>query len=51
MSSPVPEANVPAGFPWLRWGLVVLLILVGVGLVLVLGPDSQPVVQPDVSVR
>jgi hypothetical protein len=47
----VSEPNAPAGFPWLRWSLVVLLILIGVVLVFVFGPESQPVVQPDLSAR
>jgi hypothetical protein len=47
----VAEPNASAGFPWFRWSLVVLLIIIGVALILVLGPDSQPVVQPDTTIR
>ena len=45
------EPNASTGFPWFRWSLVVLLIVLGVALVLVLGPESQPVVHPDTSIR
>ena len=51
MSASVPEPDGSSGFPWFRWSLVVLLIIIGVALVLVLGPESQPVVEPDTSIR
>ena len=45
------EPDAPSGFPWFRWSLVVILIIIGVALVLVLGPESHPVVQPDTAIR
>ena len=45
------EPDASSGFPWFRWSLIVLLIIAGVVLVLVFGPESQPVVQPDAALR
>jgi hypothetical protein len=43
----VTETNAPSGTVWLRWAIVVLLILAGIVLVLILGPESKPVVNLD----
>lgn len=40
------ESNPPSGSLWFRWGLILLVILAGIVLALILGPDIQPVVQP-----
>lgn len=39
------EPNAPSGSTRLRWGLVALILLAGLGLALVLAPRSEPVVQ------
>ncbi|HEX9895683.1 MAG TPA: hypothetical protein VGA78_17260 [Gemmatimonadales bacterium] len=51
MSSLVSEPNAPSGSTWLRWGLVILLILAGIVLALVLGSETEPVVQPETVIR
>jgi hypothetical protein len=43
----VAESNAPSGSIWFRWGLILLVIVAGIVLALVLGPDTQPVVQPE----
>lgn len=44
-------SNTPSGSTWLRWGLVALLILVGLVLAFVLGPGAEPVVELESAIR
>jgi len=49
--SPVSEPNAPSGSSRLRWGLVALIILAGIGLAIVFAPRSEPVVQLEGTTR
>jgi len=39
------QPNSPSRSSWLRWGLVAVLILAGIGLAVALGPLTSPVVE------
>lgn len=41
------DTSAPSRATWLRWGLLALVILVGLGLLLWLGGDATPVLQTD----
>ena len=49
--SPVSEPNAPPGSSRLRWGLVALIILTGIGLALAFAPRSEPIVQVEGDTR
>jgi hypothetical protein len=40
------QPNSPSRSSWLRWSFIAVLILVGIGLAVALGPGTAPVVEP-----
>jgi len=44
-SHAMSQPNSPSRSSWLRWGLVAVLILAGIGLAVALGPLTSPVVE------